>query len=309
MDNKNRMNDRKTDILPNFLVIGAFKSGTNSLYHYLKPHPQIFMCPANEPSFFAFEGKKISGGRWAENIITNLEDYKKLFVDAKSKIAVGEVSPTYLVSVEAPARIKHHLPIVKLIAILRHPVDRAYSEWQMEFRQGHEKKGFASAIRDTKIASDGSIRTRFLYGSMYYRLLRNYYDQFERSQIRVLLFDNLTAKRSELLRNTYSFLNVEPSFIPATLDLRFNEGGGVPRGKTAELLIQKILPHLSNIKLWFPPAIRDNLVQRAYRARKQLLTKPPELEPELRKELILFFKDDILRLQDLIQEDLTNWLS
>ena len=302
------MNENQKEILPNFLIIGAFKSGTNSLYNYLEPHPQVFMSPAIEPSFFAFEGKKVDGGRWADGVITNFEEYKKLFINAKGKIAIGEASPTYLVSDDAPARIKHYLPGVKLIVILRHPVDRAYSQWQMEFRQGNEKiEDFARAIQIKKVVTDGSVRQRFVYGSKYYSLLRRYYDLFDRSQICVLLFDHLTTDRSGLIQKMYRFLNVDPSFVPSNFYLKFNEGGGVPRNKATGFFLQKVLPYLSELKSALPQGIRERVVDRSRTLRKQMLAKPPELSAEMRSELSLLFKDEILSLQDLIQEDLSIW--
>lgn len=297
----------KTEILPNFLVIGAFKSGTNSLYHYLEAHPQVFMCPVNEPSFFAFEGKKMGGGRWAEGVVTDFEDYKNLFIGAAGKSAVGEVSPTYLVSPEAPGRIRHYLPDVSLIAILRHPVDRAYSQWQMEVRQGNEKTGdFAEAIKTVKVVSDGSARRRFIAGSLYFQLLQKYYDLFDPSQMCVLLFDRLSTDREGLVKKLYGFLNVDSSFVPENINVRFNEGGGVPRSRMGGFLLQKFLPTLSGIKSLVPQGLRESF---ARGVRRQLLAKPPELAPELRAELSVFFKDDILRLQDLIHEDLSSWLN
>lgn len=306
-DKENRMSDKKAEILPNFLVIGAFKSGTNSLYHYLEAHPQIFMCPANEPSFFAFEGKKMSGGRWAEGVVTDFEDYKKLFSGAAGRIAVGEVSPTYLVSLEAPGRIKHYLPDVKLIAILRHPVDRAYSQWQMEVRQGNEKtEDFAEAIKTVKVVADGTSRRRFVAGSLYYQLLQKYYALFDPSQICVLLSDHLSTDREDLVKKMYEFLKVDSSFVPQNINVRFNEGGGVPRSRTGGFLLQKFFPALSGIKSLVPQGLREGFVGGV---RRQLLVKPPELAPELRAELSVFFRDDILRLQDLIHEDLSMWLN
>jgi hypothetical protein len=301
------MNENKTEILPNFLIIGAFKSGTNSLYHYLEAHPQVFMCPANEPSFFAFEGQKMRGGRWAKGVVTNFEDYKKLFAGAGDKIAVGEVSPTYLASLEAPGRIKHYVPDAKMVAILRHPLERAYSQWQMEFRQGNEKaESFAEAIQTIKVVSDGTSRRRFVAGSMYYQLLKKYYDLFDPSQICVLLFDRLATDREGLVKKLYGFLNVDSSFIPPNINVRFNEGGGVPRTRTGRFLLQKLFPVLAGLKSLAPQGLRERFVTQA---RHQLLVKPPELAPELRAELSAFFKDDILRLQELIKEDLSMWLN
>lgn len=305
---KNSKAQYENVILPNFLIIGAFKSGTNSLYQYLNPHPQIFMCPVNEPSFFAFEGQKISGKRWAKNsIVTKFDDYKKLFAGATGKTAIGEASPTYLVSSQAPARIKHYLPQVKLIAILRHPVDRAYSQWQMEFRQGAEKIGdFAKAVQIKQTGSDGIVRQKYVYGSKYYSLLKRYYDLFDRSQICVLLFDQLLDDRSGLIKSIYNFLEVDSEYVPENISVHYNEGG-VPRNQFTGFFTQKIYPYLAEIKTMLPQGMQEKVTAQSREFKKQLLVKPPALSSELRSELTTLFKEDILLLQDLIQKDLSMW--
>lgn len=297
------------ETLPNFLIIGAFKSGTNSLYHYLEPHPQIFMCPAKEPSFFAFEGQEIMDNVWAKkNIITQFDEYKKLFSGVKDEAAIGEASPFYLVSSQAPERIKHYLPNAKLIAILRNPVDRAYSQWQMEYRQGTEKiDNFAQAVQVKQTGSDGTERQRFVYGGKYFSLLRRFYDLFDRSQISVLLFDNLLKDRIGLLKKIYNFLNVDPTFIAENISVRYNEGG-LPRNMVSGFFTQKIYPHLSELKTVLPQGVQERATALSRTLKKKLLVKPPDLSPELRSELSDLFKEDILLLQDLIQEDLSIWL-
>lgn len=120
--------------LPNFLVIGAHKAGTTALYNYLKQHPQVYMSPAKEPRFFALEGKNLKflgpkkdpGNRCR---FTTLEAYRELFQGVSSEVAIGEASTLYLYSQEAPKRIQHYIPDAKLIAILRNPIKRAYSNF------------------------------------------------------------------------------------------------------------------------------------------------------------------------------------
>src|SRR3954452_17434204 len=117
--------------MPNFLIVGAAKSGTTSLYYYLKQHPQVFVSPVKEPKFFAYEGEKVvyRGPGDAENnrrLVNNLADYRALFGGANGAKAIGEASPVYLYSPKACERIRHYLPDAKLFVILRDPAERAY---------------------------------------------------------------------------------------------------------------------------------------------------------------------------------------
>jgi hypothetical protein len=116
----------------------------------------------------------------------------------------------------------------------------------------------------------------------------------------------LSTDRNGLVKKLYGFLNIDSSFVPKNINARFNEGGGVPRTRTSGFLLQKLFPVLSSLKSLAPQGLREKFVTQA---RRQLLVKPPELAPELRAELSAFFKDDILRLQELIKEDLSMWLN
>ena len=98
--------------MPNFLIIGAMKSGTTTLYDSLNAHPQIYMSRLKEPHFFSYDG--------TQNFpITNLEDYQALFRGVSNETLIGEASTTYLFNSKAPERIRHYIPQAKLIAILR----------------------------------------------------------------------------------------------------------------------------------------------------------------------------------------------
>ncbi len=140
--------------LPNFLVIGATKSGTTSLYTYLKQHPEVYM-PMKEPNFFALEGREPPFFRgpegWKEpsqKRITDLEGYRTLFAGASGEKAMGEVSPLYLYAPQAAYRIRRYVPEAKLVAILRNPVERAYSAYMHLVREDREPLGFAEALKE-----------------------------------------------------------------------------------------------------------------------------------------------------------------
>ena len=132
--------------MPNFLIIGANKGGTTSLYNYLNQHPEIFMSPVKEPMFFTTvecnytkEEKKSKG---LSDAATTIEDYQKLFRGVENEKAIGEASTAYLANPRCAKVIKKYVTDMKLISVLRHPVDRAYSNHKMYVRRGLEKRSF-----------------------------------------------------------------------------------------------------------------------------------------------------------------------
>ena len=129
--------------MPTFLIIGAGKSGTTSLYYYLKQHPQVYMSPVKEAHFFdQDEGEKPDfrgPGRSSPPPITSIEDYRALFRGVTDETAVGEATPSYIYIPGAPGRIRRRIPDAKLIAGLRNPTDRAYSAFLHTVRSGRER--------------------------------------------------------------------------------------------------------------------------------------------------------------------------
>ena len=115
--------------VPNFIVIGAARSGTTALYQYLRRHPDIFMSNIKEPNFFAFENCSLDfegpGAEFVNNSVASWDDYCALFANAPPGATIGEASPLYLWAPQAPACIKRRLPQVRLIAILRNPIEQA----------------------------------------------------------------------------------------------------------------------------------------------------------------------------------------
>lgn len=145
-------------MLPNFLIIGASKAGTTSLYDYLDQHPDIYMSPRKETNFFA----RVNGDpgyyepvdelrKRLRRPIKTLEAYQALFARVANEKAIGEASPWYLLEDQVPERIQDYIRQVKLIAILRNPVEQAYSLFQDYIRAGKEPQAdFLQAIRATE---------------------------------------------------------------------------------------------------------------------------------------------------------------
>ncbi|TCJ15544.1 sulfotransferase, partial [Rubrobacter taiwanensis] len=182
--------------LPDFLVIGAGKAGTTSLYYYLRQHPQVYMSPTKETNFFALEGQRVAfrGPGVEERInawtITELSEYERQFAGVRGERAVGEVCPLYLYSERAAERIKRHVPEVRLIAVLRDPAERAYSSFLMLRRSGREPlEDFAAALEaeDRRVAGGWEYAWHYRRAGYYHEQLSRYYALFDPAQIRVYL--------------------------------------------------------------------------------------------------------------------------
>src|SRR5262245_28683977 len=109
--------------LPTFLIIGAGRSGTTSLYHYLRQHPEVFMSPVKEPIYFALGPNLVFTGPAADWVLDQAaktrEEYEALFAGVTNEKAIGEASPRYLASPDAAGRIRETIPEARLVAILR----------------------------------------------------------------------------------------------------------------------------------------------------------------------------------------------
>lgn len=293
--------------MPNFLTIGAEKSGTTALYHYLRQHPQIYMSPVKEPNFFSLGGEKPEDrgpGHLPTSHVTDIEAYCKLFREVSGETAIGEASPAYLYQQKAVERIRHHIPDAKLIAILRDPVERAYSNFLHCISLGREPLAdFEQALQEEEMRVRNNWRSLWHYKrkGFYYEQLKRYFDLFDENQIKVYLYEDLNEDPSGTLRDIFRFLEVDESFIPDT-SARLNVSG-VPRNKALHSLVTTL--NRPTIKSFVP-----NRLLKALRepVRSRVLTKPPQLLPEVRGRLIEVFREDILRLQELIDRDLSGWL-
>jgi hypothetical protein len=302
--------------MPNFLIIGAAKSGTTALYYYLKQHPQIYMSSLKEPNFFAFEGEQLNfrdaGDREArinQKVITNIEAYRDQFRGISDQKAIGEASPWYLYSPKAPERILNYIPEAKLIAILRNPVERAYSSFLHLIRDGREPiKDFAQALieEESRIQNNYPPLWHYKQAGYYYPQLKRYFDRFDPKQISIYLYENFQKDPIEVLQDIFQFLNVENSFVPE-VSLKHNVSG-IPKNQTLNMLFKQ--PNLikSIFKLLFPKELRQQLHQNILTKLKNQNLVKPKLSPELHRELMQLYRDDILQLQELIQQDLSGWL-
>jgi hypothetical protein len=302
--------------MPNFLIIGAMKAGTTSVYRYLKQHPQVYMSPKKEPEFFALEGRKLdfNGPEGRERVNrdmerinpTTIEGYRELFNGVCGEKAIGEASLVYQYSQQAPERIKHHIPEARLITILRNPTERAYSAFsylRLEDREPISDFSRALQAEEARILDNWKWVYHYKSLGFYHDQLKRYFDMFDRDQIKVYLYDDLRADIPSVMKSMFRFLEVDDGYTPDT-SLRHNISG-VPRSGPLSSLIDGPNPIKTTLKPFIPEELRWRIVARL---KKGNLVEPPTLDPLVRGGLIEAYQEDIRKLEDLIGRDLSAWL-
>ena len=286
--------------LPNFIIAGAAKCGTTSLFHYLKQHPEIGMLESKEGHFFVDFRVKIR----------SLQEYEALFEDLADMKAIGEAPVRALYDENALRKIKECLPGVRVILILRNPADMAYSLWGHMVRNG-ERLSFRRALKvEPRRLADPEFRTRcsnwhgdyyYFHRGLYFEQVRRCFELFGRESVQVLLFDDLRRAPLDTCRECFDFLDVDPHFDPVIA--RHNVG--------------KVYRHRGLHKLLaMPPAwlriLEDEFMGKRVRQWREALMqwntrRLPPFDPGLRAEMLKGYRADIRNLETLLDRDLTHW--
>ena len=291
------------------MIIGAAKSGTTALYHYLRQHPQVYMSPQKETNYFAFEGQRASfNGPGDEDAmrdtITTPDAYTEQFAGVTNEVAVGEASPWYLYSERAAENIHRCLPNVKLIVLLRNPVDRAFSSYLHVVRHDRENLRFEEGLlaEEERIAQGWELVWHYRRAGLYVEQIERFLRLFAVDQIRYYLYDDLEKDLDAFLVRVYKFLGVDPSFVADT-SLRPN-ATGVPRSRMVQHLVFKDNPLKALARTVVPNQVRYNLSQRL----GELSIVKPTLNDDTRRKLLRDFKKEILALEDLTGLGASVWL-
>lgn len=290
-----------TVTMPNFLIIGAQKAGTTALYHYLKQHPQVYISPVKEPHFFSFEGEEANGRAH----ITDINAYRSLFEGVSDETAIGEASPSYIYIPQSSERIRHYVPDAKLIAVLRNPADRAYSNFLYAIWLGREPlTDFALALQkeEERIQNGWGPFWHYQRKGFYYEQLQPYFERFDRAQIKIYLYEDLHTQAAGVLRDIFSFLGVDKSYVP-DVSARLNVSG-VPKSKISQTVVTGINAVNPIFKRVLPARLRG--VRESIR--NKVLDEAPPMPAEAREYLVELYREDVLKLQDLINRDLSGWL-
>jgi hypothetical protein len=247
-----------------FLVIGAQKAGTTALAEYLRQHPELSIPPGKEAPFYSHDARWHGG--WQAFA-------RKAFAFAPEATLWGTATPHYMLGslYEAsatalsdeprperivPGRIRRHSPGVKLVAVLRDPVGRAYSHYRMEILRGSERGGFAEAL-ERLLRAETLERARrqptetssYVTAGEYGRILEPYFELFGAPQVHVCFTRDLEREPAEVLRRIWLFLGVDDRVVPANLGKRYRVGAS--RRRAAWLDLDRLQDWLSS-----RPAVR-----------------------------------------------------
>jgi hypothetical protein len=311
---------------PNFLIIGAAKCGTTSLYHYLRQHPEVYMSPIKEPNHFStdilpsefsseyklYERSKqlnvaeyVKGDMKTEQWGAYVHDehiYNQLFKFASGYKARGEISNSYLYSGVAARNIFEKHPDMKIVAILRQPAERAYSHYLANLRDGRTTLSFRDEVQfdDAKTRHGWGISHLYYELGLYAEQIERFQKLFPADQVRIYLFDDLKTDNKALTQDLFRFLGIETE---TAIDYKekFNEAR-IPKNAT---LIKTITQTGLKRKIFraLPESLKENI--------KSLFFKKdpvPKMSSADREWMTSRYKNEIIRLQGLLQRDLTTWL-
>lgn len=228
---------------PNLFIVGARKTGSTSLYHYLKQHPEIFMSPVKEPHFFSQNLK------YHIHLYHTEKEYLSLFEGAKDEKILGEVSTSYLDTKQTPIEISKFNPNVKIIIILRNPVELVHSMHYEFFFRGRAVEDFSQELE---------IQRRSTSHINYLELVKNipsivksYINIFGEQQVHILSFENLTENTPSEFKKILQFLEVYSNFIP---DFKIHNTSSKPHSKlVAKLLNSKFVQRVGQFIYKFIP--------------------------------------------------------
>jgi hypothetical protein len=274
-------------MLPDFLAIGAQRSGTTSLFQVLRRHPEIFMPDVKEVNFFFHDNHYRRG----------VDYYRSVFAEAPARArAVGEASPGYICKPGVARRIHELLPEVKLVAVLRNPVDRAYSQYWDNRRFLAEPLSFEQAM-DVALTPDYRHGKRGYFSrGVYIEQLANYLELFGREQLLVLIFEDLKQDPEATFERCFEFLGVEPGFRCPEMTQASNSAMTWDNPVHAFFLehnrYQRYVP-----RHWIKQACRGPLVKRRYSA----------MSAEARERLLAFYRPYNRRLEEFLGRELPAW--
>jgi hypothetical protein len=311
--------------LPNFFLVGAPKAGTTSLYHYLDQHPEIYMSPLKEISYFSSEVRSESFAsslrgpaeqgiksmrRYLDSgakekrfggIVSEWEDYCSLFARAEKQRAIGEASVCYLWSSSAAQNIAAHIPHAKILIVLRNPVERAFSQYLHNLSDGVVQYGFREHLDAAlfhRHEGKFSVLHPFLELGLYADQVLRYQQNFPKAQIGLWLYEE--TRTPKFLNDVMKFLGVDSAFTPDTAKRYLEQE--IPK-------FPGLRSTLRNSALWrglreaIPAPVRTTLHDLAYKKKGAV-----KLQSTERALLLEYYRQDILKLQTILQRDLSTWL-
>lgn len=299
-------------ITPNFVVAGAARSGTTALVEALREHPDVFVTQPKEPHYFAFAGKPVnfSGPGDDETInkvtVSGRDEYLELYSSAAGALARGDgsVSTLYYHDASIPA-LKELADDIKIVIILRDPIERAFSSYQYLRARGYEPlSDFAAAVAQEPERIDGGWHHLWHYTSMsmYADAIEHFLDEFGRDRVGIWFYDDFMTDGKVVVSEVCRFLGLEPGRLPDH-DLNRVNVSGSPRSRGLQALIHNLGRHEGAkrvIKKIVPFQARE-------RIRRANLSRSP-VPAGARDDLHDCFREDCEKLARLIDGPVPAWV-
>lgn len=276
-------------MLPNFLVIGTMKGGTTSLHSYLSAHPDVFMPQAKELHYFVAEKNLSRGLGW----------YERQFRPAGNAVAVGEASPDYSkypIHRGVPERIATLIPGVRLIYVIRNPLERIRSHYLHDVARGRERRPIDEAVPGNE---------HFLAPSRYALQIEAYLEHFPREQLLLVTSDALRDDRQTTMRSVHEFIGVTSDWSTPGQDRELNTAAG----KTTPGVLLRAARHVpgaTQLRLRAPRQVMA--VEQLLRTSKRPVdTAASTMSEELERELLRELAPDLTRLRSHMDPDFDAW--
>ena len=295
---------------PDFFVVGAAKAGTTAVHHALSRHDAVYLPRQKETNYFALFGEppRFTGPLDEQTInrfsVWRQEDYERLFRLAPSGTLTGEVCPMYLYSDTAPANIAETAPNARIVVFLREPLSRAISAYRQLVRDGRETESFARAVdlEPERIQAGWEWFWHLASVGMYADQVARYLNAFGRDRVRIFLYDELVERPNEVLDDMQRFLGLP---VRDRLSLGTHNRAGVPRPGSRS--VHRWLYRPSRLNTVLRAVLPEPLRRAASTGFKRLILSKPTDELEVPRDLNERFLDDVVRLERIIERDLSRW--
>ena len=293
-------------IKPNFLIVGAAKCGTTSLYYYLKQHPDIGFPKLKEPKYFSTIFNNLPQKGKGDNsiddfAIDNWDTYLSLFENIKDKKCRGEASPDYLLYHENTASvIKEKLGDIPIIIMLRNPVNRAFSAYSNMIRDNREFLSFKEAIEHEEIRKNNNwdFMWRYLESSLYSEQVMTFKTLF--TNVKIVLFEDFVQNPSQETNSVIEFLGLVK--LTQLTTKKYNPSG-VPKNIFAKFLLNRN----NTVSTTFRELLKQFVPRRVLEYISSKSLKKLILSQEDSDYVYNLVKEDILKTEKIIQKDLSSW--
>lgn len=275
--------------LPTFLGIGVMRGGSTWLHELLASHPDVYV-PTRRKAILFFNLYYDRGIDWYESFFPTGAEAGRYQV-------LGEITPTYIYDPDSPERIASVPSITKLLVIVRNPVNRAYSWYGLQIKNGHYSGSFEAFLTEYP---------QVIEHGFYSRYLKNYYRFFDKEQILVLIYEQATAYIPETKGSLAHFLGIAAERFPPDAGTRRINRSYLPRARLAYSLANKVAWDYLRYRWDFDWVV--NLGKRLGIERLFGEAGPlPPMKEETRQYLGEIYKEEIMYLESLLQTDLNIW--